>query len=176
MTSTGTFSERIDELRKMVGSGKIIAQVTVDQRYAQYQHEHLELHHPRGGTALYLQQPLMENFHSYLEDYAKTVLDDGGQSAMKRSAEHLSDQVEVRAPVEFNDLRRSGHAQVTQDGRTVYDRPPKQARLTEAELKAKSRAALRARWNAGLDVFWTKGRGAGRKVIHVPAGKARKPW
>ena len=65
-----------------------------------------------------------------------------------------------------------GHPQVDADGHVVYDRPPKQARLTEAELKAKSRTALRARWNAGLDVFWTRH----GKVIHVPAGKARKPW
>ena len=86
MTSTGTFSERIDELRKMVGSGKIVASCEVNQVYAQNQHEHLEYHHPRGGQALYLQEPLMENFHSYLEDYARTVLDDGGQPAMKRSA------------------------------------------------------------------------------------------
>ena len=35
-------------------------------------------------------QPLMENYHAYLEDYAKTVLTDGGQPAMKRAAEHLS--------------------------------------------------------------------------------------
>ncbi len=172
MTGTGTFSERIDELRKMVGSGKIVARVTCDQAYAHAQHEHAEYHHPRGGKAFYLQEPLMENYHAYLEDYAKTVLTDGGQPAMKRAAEHLSDQVEMHAPVEFNDLRRSGHPQVEADGHVVYDRPPKQARLTEAELKAKSRTALRARWNAGLDVFWTRH----GKVIHVPAGKARKPW
>jgi hypothetical protein len=172
MTSTGTFSERIDELRRMVGSGKITARVTVDQRYAAYQHEHLEFRHPRGGKALYLQQPLMDHFRDYLEDYARTVLDDGGQPAMRRAAEHLSDQVEMHAPREFLDLMFSGHPQVTQDGRTLYDRPPKRRRLTDEELRAKSRAALRARWNAGLDVFWTRH----GKVIHIPAGKARKPW
>lgn len=118
----------------------------------------------------------MDNFRAYLEDYARTVLSDGGQPAMRRAAEHLSDQVEMHAPREFGDLMRSGHPQVEAGGHAVYDRPPKQARLTEAELKAKSRAALRARWNAGLDVFWTKGRGAGRKVIHVPAGTNRRPW
>jgi hypothetical protein len=172
MTSTGTFDARIDELRKMVGSGRITASVRVDQAYAHRQHEELTWRHPRGGEALYLQKPLMENFHSYIEDYARTVLDDGGQEAMKRSAEHLSDEVEMHAPREFFDLMRSGHPKVEQDERTIYDRPPKVPRLTEEELRAKSRAALRARWNAGLDVFWMRH----GKVIHVVAGKGRKPW
>jgi len=172
MTSAGTFDERIDELRRMVGSGKLVATVVVDQRYAHRQHEELSYHHPRGGRAKYLEAPLMENFRSYLEDYARTVLDDGGQEAMKRSAESLSDEVERNAPVEFFDLRRSGHPSVTQNEQTIYDRPPKVPRLTEEELRAKSSAALRARWNAGLDVFWMRH----GKVIHVRAGKGRKPW
>jgi hypothetical protein len=176
MSSTGTFDARIDELRKMVGSGKITAGLTVDQRYAHRQHEELSYHHPRGGQAKYLEAPLMDHFRDYIEDYARTVLDDGGQAAMRRSAENLSDQVEMHAPREFLDLMFSGAPSVTQDGRTIYSRPPKRRRLTDAELRDKSRALLRARWNAGLPVFWTKGRGVGRKVIHVPAGKARKPW
>lgn len=175
MSSTGTFSERIDELRKMVGSGKLTASLVVDQRYSHAQHEHLEWHHPRGGQAKFLEAPLMDHFREYIEDYARTVLHDGGQAAMRRSAENLSDQVEMHAPREFFDLMFSGHPKVEQDG-TIYDRPPKRRRLTDEELRVKSRAALRARWNAGLPVFWTKGRGPGRKVIHVPAGKARKPW
>ena len=168
---TGTFSERIDELRKMVGSGKIEASCEVDQRYAAYQHERLDLRHPRGGQALYLQQPLYENYVKYVEDYAKTVLEDGGHGAMKRTAENLSDQVEEHAPREFDDLRRSGHAQVTVNGEVTYDRPPKVARLTEAQLKAKSRIIMARRWAAGEAIFWTKGRGAGRKVMHIPAGR-----
>jgi hypothetical protein len=55
----------------------------------------MDLHHPRGGSAKYLEKPLMEHYRDYLDDYAKTVLTDGGQPAMKRSVEHLSDQVEV---------------------------------------------------------------------------------
>ena len=47
----------------------------------------------------------MDHFRDYINDYAKTVLDDGGQPAMKRSVEHLSDQVEVTAPREWGDLR-----------------------------------------------------------------------
>lgn len=107
--------------------------------YAHYQHEHLEFHHPRGGRALYLQAPLYEHFRDYLSAIADEVLKDGGKRQMERSVEHLSDQVETNAPREFGDLMRSGHPEVIQGGRTLYDRPPKQHRLTEAELRIKDR-------------------------------------
>lgn len=136
-----TFRERLEELRKVTGcrQGALAGTVTVDQVYAHYQHEHLEFRHPRGGEAMYLTRPLLENFMSYISDCARTYLNDGGQESMKHAMEHLSDQVEIRAPVEFADLRRSGHPQVTLGERTVYDREPKQHRLTEAELRAKAR-------------------------------------
>ena len=108
MTDTGTFNARIDELRKMVGSGKLVGTVKVDQIYAHRIHEELTWRHPRGGTAKYLERPLMEHFRDYLDDYAKTVLKDGGQPAMKRSMEHLSDEVEITAPREWGDSRNQG--------------------------------------------------------------------
>lgn len=118
---------------------RLRGQVTVDQIYAHYQHEHLEFRHPRGGRALYLQAPLYEHYRDYLQDYADNVLRDGGQDAMKRSMEHLSDEVETNAPREFGDLLRSGHPEVQLGERSIYDRPPKQHRLTEYELRAKAR-------------------------------------
>lgn len=164
---SGTFSERIAELRRITGSGERLTGVcTVDQRYAAYQHERVELHHPRGGSAFYLRKPLMEKYRDYLGDYARTVLHDGGQPAMRRSMEHLADQVEITAPREWGDLRSSGHPKVTLGDRTVYDRAPKAARLSEAELRAKSRAILRMRLAEGLTVYFYKN---GR--IHVIPGK-----
>jgi hypothetical protein len=163
--ASGTFSERIDALRHMVGDGARLTGVcTVDQRYAKAQHEHGEWHHPRGGRAFYLRDPLFNGYRDYLDDYAKTVLHDGGQPAMKRSMEHLSDQVELTAPVEWNDLRKSGHPSVEQGGRTIYDRAPKAARLTTEELKAKSRATMRMRLAEGLTVYFTRG----GKVMVIP--------
>lgn len=162
---TGTFSERIAELRHLVGDGQRLTGVcTVDQRYAQAIHEHLEWHHPRGGQAKYLEKPLFDHYRDYLDDYARTVLRDGGQPAMKRSVEHLSDQVELLAPREWGDLLKSGHPQVTLGERTVYDRAPKAARLTPQELKAKSRAILRMRLAEGLSVYFMRG----GKVIRIP--------
>ena len=134
----GTFAERIDVLSEMVGRGELVGSVVVDQLYAQIQHEHLEYNHPRGGQALYLQAPLMEHYEGYLGEIARTVLDDGGKEAMKAAVEDLAEDggVATRAPVLYANLRASGHPSVTSDGETVYDRPPRQHRLTEEELKA----------------------------------------
>jgi hypothetical protein len=99
----------------------------------------LSLHHPRGGHAKFLEQPLFAHYRDYLGDYAATVLKDGGRGAMRRSMEHLSSELKVNAPVLFNHLRRSGHPIVVLDGRVIYDREPEVHRLTEAQLKAQSR-------------------------------------
>jgi hypothetical protein len=161
---SGTFGARIDELRKSVGSEKLTAAVEVSQIYAHFQHERMDLHHPRGGGPKYLERPLMSHYRDYLDDYAKTVLRDGGQPAMKRSAEHLSDEVELNAPREWGDLLKSGHPTVEQGGRMIYDRAPKVGRLTKEELKAKSRATMRMRLAEGLTVYFFK-RG---KIMVIP--------
>lgn len=135
---TGTFGERIDALKAMVGED-VTARVIVDQVYAHFQHERMDLKHPRGGEAKYLERPLYDNYSVYLRGYADAVLRDGGVDSMKHAAERLSDEVELHAPREFGDLMRSGHPVVTQGRRTVYDRPPKQHRLTEQELRIKNR-------------------------------------
>lgn len=153
---SGTFGARIDELRKSVGSEKLTGTVTVDQIYSHMQHERLNLVHPRGGGPKFLERPLMDHFRDYLDDYAKTVLRDGGQPAMKRSMEHLSDQVELTAPREWGDLIHSGHPSVEQGGRTIYDRAPKVGRLSKAELAAKSRATMRMRLAEGLTVYFMR--------------------
>jgi hypothetical protein len=136
-----TFPERMAELRHRTGSGDgwLRGSVTVDQIYAHYQHERLDLHHPRGGRARYLALPLEWGFRGWLRHIADSYLDDGGRDAMRDAMEDLADQVGVEAPVEFWDLRRSGHPVVQLGNRTIYDRAPLQHRLTEDELRAKSR-------------------------------------
>ena len=133
----GTFTERIAVLRRMCGMpGDLTASLEVNQVYAHVQHEELSYRHPRGGQAKYLEQPLFAHYRHYLDDYARTVLRDGGRAAMVRTAEHLSDQVELHAPRLFQNLRFSGHPKVTANGIVHYDRPPKRHRLTAAELEA----------------------------------------
>jgi hypothetical protein len=168
----GDFGARIDELKERVGRGDLTGSVTVDQVYARYQHEDLDLVHPRGGQAMYLRQPVMEHHESYLQKIAETVLDDGGKREMISAVEDLAEDGGVAryAPVEFDDLRASGHPTVTSDGETVYDRAPRVARLSEEELKAKGKArdALDRLTGGG----WKRGEGHGSRepgplnVIH----------
>jgi hypothetical protein len=131
-----TFAEGCAELEALVGTGELTGTVEVSQIYAKWIHEGINFHFKRGGQALYLQTPLMERYSAYLEDYAKTVLIDGGQGAFKRAVEDLSGAVAELAPVEFGNLRASGHPTVTDDGVIIYDRPPLQHRMTEEELRA----------------------------------------
>ena len=70
----GTFTQRIAELERRIGSGKLTGSVTCDQVYAHFQHERADLHHPRGGGPFFLQKPLFEHYRDYIDDYAKTVL------------------------------------------------------------------------------------------------------
>jgi hypothetical protein len=133
-----SFADRMDELSELVGHGDLTGKVEVSQIYAAIQHNSLDFRHPRGGHALYLTQPLMDNYRRYLEDYARTVLDDGGEPAVISAMEDLAEDggVATHAPVLYDNLRASGHPSVTSDGETAYDRPPRQHRLSEEELKA----------------------------------------
>jgi len=121
------------------GTGLLRGSVTVDQVYAHYQHERLDLHHPRGGGPMYLTRPLFDHYGVWLQNIADSYYDDGGERAMRYAMEDLSDLAEQLAPWEFGDLIHSGHPQVTRGMRDVYDRPPKRHRLTEAELRQKNR-------------------------------------
>ena len=134
------FTDRIDLLMRRTDAGELLrGSVTMDQVYAHRQHEDLSYHHPRGGHAQYLRLPLYEHAPDYLRAIAGGWLEDGGKRAMARSMEHLSDAAELQAPWEFVDLARSGSPKVEVGHRTDYERPPKQHRLTEQELKIKNR-------------------------------------
>lgn len=136
---TGGFAERMQELADRVGNGNLEVTVTVDQVYAKYQHEGLDLRHPRGGRAKYLAGPLMESADSNLSNIADSILEDGGVRGAIDTAQHLINDVYLNAPVEFNDLKNSGSGRVTSDGHEVYSQPANVPRLTEEELKAKNR-------------------------------------
>lgn len=132
----GDFDDRMAELAARVGRGKLTGSVEVDQVYAQFQHERLDLKHPNGGQAKYLEEPLYANTDRYMERLTEAVLGGDLNQAMIQNVEHLSGQVEKKAPVDLGNLRESGHPVVVSDGVTVYDRAPVQRRLTEQELKA----------------------------------------
>jgi hypothetical protein len=118
----------------------VTGSVVVDQIYAHYQHAHPEFKHPRGGEAFYLSTPLfgkMGEYYRWIADEAITTKGVDLRVGMVRAVEDLSTEVYHRAPWEFDDLRRSAHPTVTEDGTVTYDRLPEVGRLSDADLKAK---------------------------------------
>lgn len=145
----GSFIAGVQALIDQIGSGKLKGTCEVDQVYAHRQHEETTWKHPRGGDDHYLQRPLFERYRNYMRNLAENVVNPEGESnlteAMMDNMEDLSAQVEVLAPVDLTNLRRSGHPYVTSDGAIAKDRAPKQHRLTPEELKRlrRSRGNLR---------------------------------
>ena len=136
------FDKRMRELSERVGEGNLTGTVEVDQVYARYQHEGLDLNHPEGGQAKYLEAPLYADHNGMLERLAGNVLEGDLEGAMIDNMEGLSNRVYELAPFEFGDLKASGHPKVTNGDEVAYDRPPNIHRLTPLELEAK--AELRA--------------------------------
>lgn len=140
MAGKGSFVESIDAILRDLPK-KITGRVEVDQVYAHYQHEHPEFHHPDGGQAFYLSEPLFAKAERYLRHVADSVVTSHGvnaRQAMIENMEDLSREVYERAPWEFGDLRASGHPIVEEDGTVVYDREPLCKRLDPEELAIKS--------------------------------------
>lgn len=136
-------SEFTDSMDRLLAEtpDRIEGGVEVDQVYAHYQHAHPEFHHPDGGQAFYLSEPLYAKSDRYLERLAEGAITEQGiglRQAMIDNMEDLSLEVYERAPWEFGDLRASGHPTVTEDGETVYDREPNVHRLDPDELAIKS--------------------------------------
>lgn len=127
--------EGVRRLRDQVGPGKLTGKLRVDQIYAKYQHERLDLRHPRGGGPKYLEGPLFANYQHYLQRLAGSVLSGDLEDAMIRCMEALNSAMSAAAPIDHNNLRRSGNPRVYSNGRKVYDRAPHQRRMSEAELK-----------------------------------------
>lgn len=123
------------ELLEQVGSGRLSGVVRVDQVYAKYHHERLDLRHPRGGGPKYLERPLFENYQDYLARVARALLDGNPEREMAECMEALNTAMSARAPIEFNNLRRSGNPRVFSQGRKVYDRAAWQRRLSREELR-----------------------------------------
>ena len=126
----GTFLVRIDHLSESVGTGSLSAKCTVDQPYAQDQHENLTYRH-RVGRARYLGGPLLENQAGLMEKLALKAITPTGSdlhSAMIDIAEEMAAWVQENAPLLTGALKTSGHPEVYDNGSKIYDRPPISAR------------------------------------------------
>jgi hypothetical protein len=133
----------VGKLLRDVGTGDLSGHVEFDQIYAHWQHEGWRFKHPRGGQAGYLRDALLENYRRYLQRAASMAVNSDGshiRTAMVLNMESLSNAAEEKAPHQFGNLEKSGHPSVTDKGEIIYDRPPKQHRLTEREIRAERRA------------------------------------
>lgn len=136
MAGAEEFVRRIDKLSEEVGTGRIVAGCTVDQIYAQNQHQNLSFRHTK-GKAHYLGAPLMENRTSLMERIARSIIDDHGSHltrAMIQTAEDMAGYVLKNAPrdPDIGDvLANSGSPWVRDGGIEVYRRPPVQPREHE---------------------------------------------
>ncbi len=126
----------VRRLQDTVGQGKLRGVLRVDQVYAKYQHQRLDLRHPRGGAAKYLQRPLYEHYREWLQALAGSVLTGELEQTMARCMESFNSAMSRATPILYNNLRRSGNPRVYSNGRLVYNRPAHQRRLSERELRA----------------------------------------
>jgi hypothetical protein len=138
MARKGTWRVRLDQLERNVGSGALVGRYAVDQRYAAYQHVHQNLRHPRGGGPDYVSIPLQARHREWYRGIARGLLDGTAPVRMAEAMDDLDSQVRILAPLDENDLRRSGQYTVTSGGGVVIQREPEVARLTDAEIRAKA--------------------------------------
>lgn len=132
-------TDGIQELIERTGGPTIKATVTVDQPYAQDQHETLFYRHPRGGRAKYLEGPLFEGHREWIQRFADNLLgrDTTAEHEWAKVGRELKEAVPSNAPVEFGDLRQSAGLMVKAGSKIVAQEPAMQGRLTEPELDAK---------------------------------------
>jgi len=145
-------SDRIRDLLNRTGGDTLKSTVTVDQVYAQYQHERLDLRHPRGGMAKYLEIPLFAKHPEWLQEFAGDLLDEGFRavSGWGGVGRRLVTANRENAPLDFGDLRNSASLTVKEGASVVIDEPAPVGRLTEEQLRNKHRAR-RALSRGGYD-------------------------
>ena len=150
--AASTFFARTEELKDRVGSGVMHFETVVNQLYA-YNMEvggwdnllgylgQRSLHPLHGGMVGALGYSLSEMADHLWSDCADLLLlPDGLFSAFVSGAEELCAAYSLNAPVEWGNLRLSGHPSVEDNSVVVYDRPPIAPRLSRAELDAQDLA------------------------------------
>lgn len=130
---TSSFDERIRFLEEQVGDGHIVAGCTVDQPYAQNQHETESFRHT-SGRSHYLGGPLLENALTLVGRVADAAVTETGsriKEEMRDIADTLNGYVEKNAPRDPDTgdvLANSGSPWVDDNGVRTYQRPSRAAR------------------------------------------------
>lgn len=139
------FLRRIDHLADAVGHGVLETGITMNQRYARYQHEDPTLAHPQGGKDHFLTDPLYARSGQMVGALADAAITRDGSRLTEEAtvqAEEWAAASVAQTPKEWGDLANSHAPYVLDNGEAAYERPPKARRLTDAEL------ALKSRWGA----------------------------
>lgn len=138
-TRPGSFEERMRELGRLVGDGKITTEIKVDQAYARRQHQNLLYTHPRGGGPFFLHNPFMALHKVHIQRVAQELFRGTAQVLYIRFGEDVANRGAQEAPTELGNLRRSFAVTVKVGGRVIYRRDAAQRRLTRAELNNRIR-------------------------------------
>lgn len=127
-------------IERTAGTGaRVRSTVTVDQPYAQDQHETMFYKHASGGRAKYLEGPLFENLNNWMQGFADSLLKAGREADAEWAdvGRKLVRRVAIDAPFDFGDLRNSAALYVKAGAKVIVNEPAKQPRLSESELDAK---------------------------------------
>lgn len=135
----GSFEERMRELGKLVGDGKITTRIKVDQAYARRQHQNILYAHPRGGGPFFLHNALMSLHKIHIQRVAQELFRGNAQVLYIRFGEDVAKRASDNAPIELGNLRRSFAVDVKVGGRFIYRRDADQRRLSRAELNNRVR-------------------------------------
>lgn len=146
------FIPRTNHLLDLVGNGTIEASVVVDQVYAKFQHERIELKHRKGGKAHYLRDPLYAGMNRWLRGTARRMTRERMVVIFTDIADDLSGGVADQAPEWIGDLRNSGQPRVKDRGRFVYQ-GTHAPRLSKRVAEAKSKS-----WHEFYGVPFSRGR------------------
>lgn len=135
----GSFEQRMRELSKLVGDGKITTTIKVDQAYARRQHQNPLYIHPRGGEPFFLHNALMQLHKVHIQRVAQELFRGNVQVLYIRFGEDVATRGASKTPIELGNLRQSFGVDVKVGGRIIYRRAPAQRRLSRAELNGRVR-------------------------------------
>jgi hypothetical protein len=151
-SSGGSFEQRMRELGRLVGDGKITTEIRVDQAYARRQHQNAFYVHPRGGGPFFLHNAFMALHKAHIQRVAQELFRGNAQVLYIRFGEDVASRGSADAPTELGNLRRSFAVTVKVGGRIIYRRDAAQRRLSRAELNSRVRLhhveALKKRFNS----------------------------
>lgn len=135
----GSFFERTEELKKLIGRGQISGEVKVSQVYARRQHQNPQYAHPNGGQAFYLRDALRGETRPHLQRTAQTLYRGGIQAEFIGFVERVENKAADLTPEELGTLKGSGSVKVKVGGATIYSRAARVAKLSRTALNKRIR-------------------------------------